>query len=69
MGQSRNVKPVERRPSGIAQHRWKDNTKMNLRENGGDRVDCIDSAEGQGKDCCRQDNEFSVSIEYGKFLD
>jgi len=41
MGQSINVKPVERRPSGIAQHRWKDNKKMNRRENGGDRVDCI----------------------------
>jgi len=41
MGQSRNAKPVERRPSGIPQHRWKDNTKMNLREIGGDSVDYI----------------------------
>lgn len=41
MGQSRNAKTVERRPSGIPQHRWKDNTKMKLRETGGDSVDCF----------------------------
>ena len=41
MGQSRNAKPVERRSSGIPQHRRKDNTKRNLREIGGDSVDCI----------------------------
>ena len=41
MGQNINAKHVEKRPSEIPLHRWNDNTKMNLRETGGDSVDFI----------------------------
>jgi hypothetical protein len=48
MGEKRNAyrilvgKPEEKRPLGKPRHRWKDNTRMDLREIGWSGMDWID---------------------------
>jgi hypothetical protein len=38
-------KPKGRRPLGRPRHRWVDNIKMDLRDNGKGGMDCIDLAQ------------------------
>ena len=60
-------KPEGNRPSGRPRRRWEDNIKMNHQE-----VGCgawTGSEEGQVEGTCDFDNEPSVSVKCGGFLD
>ena len=76
MGEGRGVyrflvgKPEEKRPHGRPRHRWEDNIRMDLQEMGGTAwAGMVCHRIGQGADCCKSDNEPSISLKCGVFLD
>jgi hypothetical protein len=64
-------RPEGRRPFGRPRCRWEDNIKVDFREIGFGDVDWIHLAQDRGQvaGSCEHDNESSVSIKCGEFLD
>jgi hypothetical protein len=65
-------KPEEKTTLKIPRHRWKDNSRTDLREivlEGGLGLDSFGSGQGPVARSCEHGNELSGSIKGGKFLD
>ena len=64
-------KPEGKRPLGRLRHRWEDNIKMDLQEDGCGSIDWIELAQDRNRwqTLVNAKINFLGSIKYGKFLD